>query len=555
MVWRCKALWLAAVLSVASGCSLELDPKPPTRTVARYDLSEGVIPLPSDILLDEETGHLDLPIEDDMSAAEVAFRQFLNEGEGWSTAFAGKVEFSAPIDRASITDHTFQIWDFTGAPTRLAWEWDDQEHSPGYEGPDVLLSDDGTRITVDPPRAGWTAGGRYVMLVRGFEGGMRDTAGTPIGIEQAFYFLRMREKLDTYENNRAFPGNTRAERLEVAADLEEVRLKLAPYFDYFEGSDVAPNDSIGRDELAALWPFTVTTAPELAMDRPSERMPIPFDLLIEPDTGLVDLSPTIWDSELEAGAKVQLSELNGFGLSANLMFELTQAVDPVTATTSNISLWKTGDSPVEIPIEDIMVMAEEGEAGCQQSPVDPGCKHLVVVVQDDQLPLEPRTTYALVVRDELRAADGDWIRPMLIGHFMRTDHPLVVDGENQLDSVPDDLAERLETTRSRVAGLLDHLGRGGVLTAWPFTTMDADPGIEAAIATAETLATPVEPDNVQWQTLDAFNKDDAFESLFPGILAAVVREVYGLRLNGVHRIVQGTIQTPYLLDPVTRRIR
>ena len=39
---------------------------------------------------------------------------------------------------------------------------------------------------------------------------------------------------------------------------------------------------------------------------------------------LVELTPAIWDTELEGNAKLQLNELDGFGLSANLMFELTQ---------------------------------------------------------------------------------------------------------------------------------------------------------------------------------------------------------------------------------------
>jgi hypothetical protein len=34
-----------------------------------------------------------------------------------------------------------------------------------------------------------------------------------------------------------------------------------------------------------------------------------------------------------------------------------------------------------------------------------------------------------------------------------------------------------------------------------------------------------------------------------------VRDVYSLRLNGVHRVIEGTIKTPYQLDPVTRRMR
>lgn len=538
------------------GCSLELDAPAPARTVARFDLSEGVIPLPSDVLFDAEAGHLALPIDDDMSAAEVAFREFINEDEGWSTAFAGKVTFSGPVAPDSITADTFQIWSWgeglsDATPQRLSWEWDEEEHSPEFAGPTVRLDEDRTTLSIDPPRAGWRPGGRYVMLMRGYDGGITD-GSLPIGHDKAFFFLSMRSKLDTYAHNRAFPGETIAERMELAAKLEEQRVKIAPLLDWFE---TAPQP-IARGELAALWSFTATTRPELAMDRASQRVPLPFDLLIDPDTGLVDLKPAHWDTELEAGAKAQLSELEGFGVSANLMFELTEAVNPETATTANIRLYKLGGaSPEMVPIEDIMVMSEAGEGLCWETPVDPDCKRLVVVVEDESLPLSPRTTYALVAGAGLKAADGESIRPMLIGHFMRTPHPLVVDGDNQLEGVPDDLALRLENTRIKVDELLEEIGRDQVVTAWPFTTLDADAEAIAAVTTAETYGTPVDPKDISWLTLGTFNKDEAFESLFPGPLAQLVRDVYAFRLDGVGRVVEGSIRTPYLLDPITRRMR
>ncbi|MBW2523173.1 MAG: hypothetical protein JRI23_03320 [Deltaproteobacteria bacterium] len=200
-------------------------------------------------------------------------------------------------------------------------------------------------------------------------------------------------------------------------------------------------------------------------------------------------------------------------------------------------------------------MADQGEGPCQGAPIAPDCKHLVVVVEDGSLPLAPGTEYALVVHAGLRAADGGPVRPMLIGHFMRSEHPLAVDGVTQLESVDDSLATRLEHSRAKVAPLLDTMGRGDVITAWPFTTLAARASVEEAIAMAGTLQTPVTIDDVSWQTLDLLNRDDAFEELFPGTLAAVVRDVYGLRLAGVERIVEGTIKTPYLLDRVTRRFR
>ncbi len=551
-------LWFGLLLMVSvgvtTGCSMEHDPPEFRGTVARFDPEEGVIPLPSDALLDEELGRLDLPIEDDMTAAEVAFREYLNEGDAWSSTFPGSVEFSAPIDLDTVTAETLQIWDWTNQPTRLGWEWDHLERSPGFEGPIVVLNDEGDKLSVDPPRAGWILGGRYVMLVRGGATGVRDAQGGLVSIDKAFFFLRLRKKLDTYQNNRAFPGDSIAERLDTASKLEEMRLKLAPIFDYFESANLPADQRIARDDLVALWSFTVTTRAELAMDRPSQRMPIPFDLLIDPDTGLVDLKPAPWDDELEADAKVQINEMAGFAVSANLMFETTRPISALTATIDNIQLYEL-DSMTTVPLERVMVMTEEGEEPCHQSPVDPGCKHLVVVVEPDHLPLKPQTSYALVVHDGLRTVEGDPISPMLIGHFMRSDTPLLVNGVNQLDSLTDDLAERLETSRAKIDGLLDYLGRNDVITAWPFTTMLVPPNVETAIDTAATLETPVEPVDIQWKTLDAFNKDEAFESLFPGTLAFPVREIYATRLTGVARVVEGAIPMPYLLDRVTRRFR
>ena len=51
----------------------------------------------------------------------------------------------------------------------------------------------------------------------------------------------------------------------------------------------------------------VTQRVELAMDADSARMRLPFDLLLDPDTGPIDLPPADGDTELEADAKLQCS--------------------------------------------------------------------------------------------------------------------------------------------------------------------------------------------------------------------------------------------------------
>ncbi|MCC6522347.1 MAG: hypothetical protein IT373_06785 [Polyangiaceae bacterium] len=548
------AALLSAVVGMVVGCRLELEAAPKQATVARFDTTAGVIPMPSDVVFDDEAGVVSLPIEDDMTPAEQEFRAFLNEGDGFSTAFPAKVDFSAPIDPASVTPERFQLWDMSAQPKRLAWAWE-AERPAGYEGPVARLDDAHTQLIVDAPRAGWRRGGRYMLFVRGGADGVRDAAGGPVDVDKAFYFLRLRQKLDAYENQRAFPGDTRDARLETAGKLEALRLELDPFFAFLESTALPAAERVAREDIVALWTFHVTTRNELAMDRASQRVPLPFDLLIEPDTGKVELTPAPWDDALERDAKLQLNELDGFGVSANLFFETTQAVDPTTVDAQSVTLYRLDAPFTEVPLAEVRVMADAGVTPCQQTPPAPDCRHLVLVPEDAALPLEPRTSYAVVVSKTVRSADGGPVVPMLIGHFMRAPSALYLDGQSQIASLPDDLAARLEGTRSLVAPLLDYLGRNDVVTAWPFTTLDVEPDVAAHVHRADTLALPVEPTVTSWKTLDAFNRDEPFESLFPGALAQAVRDVYALRLGGVARVIEGTLPSPYYLDRETRRFR
>jgi hypothetical protein len=536
-------------------CSLQLEPKPEPPVVARFDPEAGVIPVPSDVLLDHEAKHLDLPIEDDQTSAEVAFRQYLNGLEAWSTTFPAKLDFSGRVDRDTIKGATFQIWKWGPAPKRVDWYWGDQPLPTGFEGPTVALTQEKTRLEVTPPRRGWDAGASYVMFLRGGESGALDVNGRPVDLDAAFYYLRLTQKLDEYRNQRAFPGDTRAARLEKAADLEEVRVQLAPYFEYFEQNAAPGGTPIPRDEIVSLWSFTVTTRTELCMDKPSQRMPLPFDLLIDPATGKVDLPPAAWDSKTVADGKLQANRLDGFGVSANLMFELTHAVDPSTATNQNLKLYKVAEPPVELPLEKVFVMSADGEAPCHQTPVDPGCTQIMLRLPDAELPLDGRATYAVVVHDGLRDLAGKPILPMLIGHFMKSDQPLAIDGATQLESVDDTDAARLEGVRAKIAQFLTHLGRTDVVTAWPVTTLDALPALRDAIGLAGTIGTNASPANVTIRQVTDANRADSFGTLFPGTLSAAVRVAYQSRLDGVGRIVEGTIESPYFLDRQTRRWR
>src|SRR5262249_25939122 len=143
-----------------------------------------------------------------------------------------------------------------------------------------------------------------------------------------------------------FPGDTKAEKEANAAKLETIREDLSPIFDFLDGQ------GLPRDQVAALWKFTVTTKVELAMDEASQRMPLPIDLLIDPPTGKIDLPAAPWDSPTVVDAKAALAAYDGFGTSMGLTFGFTDRVDPSTVTTQNVELWKLtpGGAPEKEPI-------------------------------------------------------------------------------------------------------------------------------------------------------------------------------------------------------------
>lgn len=491
-----------AALSMAA-CGLELDP-PRAVIHARFDPTASVVPMPNDLLRDDPRGVLDLPLDgDELSAADRELRSWLNTMDGWSSASEATVELTGPLNPATVDDETVQIWEWGSPPRRVT-------------GLRVGLDDTRTELTVEPPEHGWERGKTYAILVRGGARGVVGEAGEPVECDAAFYFLRLPYKLDLPEHQRAFPGATRAERLEKAAELEEARVALGPYFSFFE------ERGIPRQDVAALWRFTVTRRTEIAMDASSQRMPIPFDLLLDPHTGLLDLPEHDGDSAVERNAKLRLREWDGFGVSANPMLETTAPVDPATVGPAAVELWELS-SPARRLAADVRVHAD--------------LMHLEVLPQD--LPLHERTRYGLVVRETLRDAAGDPVVPMPLGHLMRMRSEVADARGSQLSILDDEDAARVENVRARIAPLLDELGRDGVATAWPFTTQTVESRLREAMDLPADMDVPTAPEITRRMT--------PLEALADFPLDA--------SLLAVETVYQGTLATPYFLDDDTRQQR
>ncbi len=500
-----------------AGCGeLELDP-PASHAWVVFDPSGGAIPLPNDLARDAEAGVLALPIDEGMSAAEQAVRARLNQQDGWSTTSPLSFEASEPL--AALGPDQVQVWEWGLEPARV-------DVTPA-------LGEDGLTVEIPPPAEGWARGGRYFVLVSGLE----TADGRPIGPDAAFHYLLATSSLT--DHPRAFPGATRAERLELAATLEAIRLDLQPVLEHAEAIGVP------RAELDVAWQFTVTRRPELAMDSASQRMPLPFDLLIDPETGLVDLPPSPDDDALEADAKAVANTLRGFAISANLTFEATGPLDPATVSDATVELWDITRTPVRVPAA-VRAWREQGPC----APGDDGCVY--VVVDPEPMPLTPGTTYALVVREGVTDPFGLPLAPMAVGQLLTSPAPVAVDGRSEIGSVADEDASRVEGVRARVSGLLDVLGRDGVVTAWPFTTLDRAQAMRDTVAIPERMAYDATPTISSRGDANQLFGSDPLSDLFPGLLNPA--DVFYLpRVDGVAEVVEGTIPSPVHLHPETRR--
>ncbi|MDB4962944.1 MAG: Lipase-like protein, partial [Myxococcales bacterium] len=180
---------LGLVCVVVGGCSdLGLDPAP-TLIHARFDPDASVIPMPTDVLRDPDAGRLNLPNDSatelaKLNASELEFYDYLETLDGWSSLMSATVELTGAIDPRSVGDATLQVWHWGAHPERV-------------EDVRVSVSADGTKITIDPPRAGWKRGDRYVALLRGGTRGVVGLAGERVECDAAFYFLRQTTPLDT----------------------------------------------------------------------------------------------------------------------------------------------------------------------------------------------------------------------------------------------------------------------------------------------------------------------------------------------------------------------
>lgn len=499
-------LAFVTVLAFVACAELELQQRD-VPTVALFDTEQGDVPKPTDLLRDEADGRLDFDLEDpDLSDAERALYARLNNLDGWSSVSAASVEFSRPLDVSTVrlgeTVHIVR-WAETPAPVR--------DLSISFEDAD-------SRLKIAAPDGGWERGQTFVAFVIGGEKGVRDASGNPVLADETFYFLRQQVPLDGPAHQRAFPGATRAERLEKGALLEETRLELEPYLDY--AAEVAGS----RENVVSLWSFTITNRVELAMDRDSHRVPIPFDLLRDHQTGLVDLQVLASDKEIEKEAKKTLNRYDGFSISSEILVPFTGPINAASATAQSVRFYRLGPEPTPLEVE-----------------VEAFDDNRYLAIRPSQLPLEQGVDYAVVVGKGLVDQAGQPVQAMMAGHALSLSHALLDNEDHStISAIDDESAAKLEAARIAIEPIFGVEKRSDVVAAWSFRTLEAEDKLDAfaRLARDEAIA----------PTVKVIDRQSA--------LAASLEFALGVSsIASVSEVVTGEISSPYLLDKQTHDFR
>lgn len=124
---------------------------------AYFDPNSRRVPFPNDLLTDEKTGLVALPVPATDSAEQKKLKATLNALDGFSTSAALTVSFTTPVDRATVSATTVRLVAADGAEVM------DLERTVGRDGKKLVLQ----------PRTPLLPKTQYVVSISG----VRDTAG------------------------------------------------------------------------------------------------------------------------------------------------------------------------------------------------------------------------------------------------------------------------------------------------------------------------------------------------------------------------------------------
>ena len=443
-----------------------------------FDPSRGELPLPNDLLMDED--HLALPIPDGASDAEQALLTWMNQLDGYGHTTTGGTRFSIAPDADLLTDalRVLRLDGAAGTPTADV----------------VARATPGDPFISIHPATWLEPDTRYAIILTH---ALRDGDGRPLTEATLTRLLKSPHPIVDEDGRNLLTGLIADAE---APALEARRLTYAPLFD---GLDEALD--IPREEVLAFWTFTTHSGGEAIFDPAITApgfMPSPSDILrVVDDAGVASLNlPLPGDADPEEQALVQtLNGLDGFATLAITTASVSGEVDVATITPYP----RTGPLIEDLDAFDAVGLGVADITPMLQDPDNPlakgeirllGEERVTTTVDGDQLRIEPVVgfpwegghTYLVTLFDHARTEGGQAFEPSPAFTLVRGADLLSNDiGQSQVSSLTDADAARLEAVRLGYQALLEGLegpplnvARERVRLAWTFTVQ----AVEAPLA-------------------------------------------------------------------------
>ncbi|AWV90898.1 alpha/beta hydrolase [Bradymonas sediminis] len=498
------------VVLALSACSsdAQMEPQEQGDAVVRalWSPSERVLPTPTDLARDTQTGRLALATDAQMSPAQREFNLYLNHLDGYPLGSTLKIPMSGEVFVPELGGAFFAF------------------DAESHRRLDVAVSFDAeTRMIEAAPTGGvedgLQPGRRYVFGLRGYEGGLRGAAGEPVVADDLFYLLRSTSPIDAQLD--AIPGESEEERLAAAQQLSALQQGFAPLIE--QATRAA---GFGRDELAVLAEFTTSDKSTVVFDPSSGEIPQPNQLLIDASTGLIDLPIAADDPAETRHIKEVLSAYDGFSISGALVLKSTHPVARDTVLNpASVRLFERREDGSFEEITDLERGVLDDEKTFWIRP---------------RLTLKADTDYIYLTTGALKDTRGEPLSAQPVGAMLRSKAALTdaQSGASQLSVIDDATAQTLEPVRQRSEALLDMLQGESVMrqemgAAVPFHTQSA----------AELLMA---------RRAELYTRDVSTELMNVEVASPLARGLW-LSMPLVRTIVSGELYTLDGLDPRTRR--
>lgn len=413
-----------------------------TASVAEFDPVTSTIPMPNDILMGAD-GTLDVPTPEGAAPAFVALNEWMNELDGFGRAAPAVISLTRPAVQETLVLKTVA----EPAGTVAVFDITDLSNTFLVEDAIVTAMPDG-KVSIIPPGM-WERGHRYLAAMTRGVVTTDGEAEYPLlpAATSALAFLDGKLFADDTSQVPMFLTDSDASQLE-ALRSEGVLARA-----------LLTTVGIEKDDLAALFAFTIMSPGESLYDPTTGAIPLPNDLLMGPD-GTLDFPIAPGVAPAEAALFEWMNTLDGFSHTQAGSVGFTVPLDHTTVPGAFMFVKLTGDSGV--PTQALMASAEEGSMDVTITPTE-------VLAEGGR--------YVVIVTHDLKDAEGNaYVEANLI-RLLKSEHPLADEaGKTLLPGVIDDAtAAMLEPNRLAFAGLFDQLAalgktRDDVLTFWSFST-------------------------------------------------------------------------------------